>query len=86
MPGFKQDLMTDLSTTETAYRWSDMETQDQKFVLEVHADILQATDLSVLARVFNLGNPKIVMANDREYCFIHNDSFEAMELLIKNYL
>ena len=73
--------------SETIYEWSQLTAPQQTVVIEVHAKML-GVDIDVLTRIFNLGNPRIVIVikkNRINQCRVHADSVDVMKLLIRNY-
>ena len=89
-----------MNPNETLYTWSDMPVHLQAYVLGVfHANIrlMKGTaTLDTLARIFNLGNPEIVIGKNQPdgggecqlpYCRIEGErSINVMKILFTNYL
>lgn len=83
------EIQNEVLPSEQTYYWSEMETVDQKYVIISHAIALKTKDQSKLTRLFNLGNPKIILCKENgehKYCRIHADSVTLMKNLIKSYL
>lgn len=78
--------MEEIKPTETLYSWDDMPEVLQKLVVEVTAIKLKIKDRSNVARVQELGKPKVIFDNDRKYFRIHEDSQKLMVMLTNQYL
>jgi hypothetical protein len=44
--------------------WSDLSEQQQKIITVVFCELLNAKKLSVMRRIWNIGNPKLILTYD----------------------
>ena len=76
---------------ETQYTWSDMPDHLQAYVLGAHVVMLKTKKVAALKRIFDLGNPQIVIGANQEthksYCRVEGEeSVKVINLLIREYL
>jgi hypothetical protein len=73
---------------EKEISWDDLESADQVMVITAYCQLLKTEKSDIMLRIFNLGNPKIVIGQNGEnaYCRVHKDSVDIIKLLIRQYL
>jgi len=70
---------------EKTLRWQEL-TEGQKFtVAYVHASQMRQPTTKVL-RLFNLARPVIVFGPKFDYCRIHHESCDVMNVILRQYL
>lgn len=73
---------------EETKNWEQLSERQQKMVAQAHAESFKTPKLETMLRVFNLGNPIIVIGkkDGSTYCRIHPESVDVMVLLTNSYL
>ena len=82
----EHDWMFPVKLKESNYRWNELDNKNKDLVINAHAVGLKIGDHSSLIKIFDLGSPNIVIADDKSYCSMSEESAEAMKVLLKNYL
>ena len=60
---------------EKSYLWTELNHQQQKFVVDAQALTLKTDKKAMLTRVFDIGNPRIILGeSEKPYCRIHLES------------
>lgn len=88
-----EEVVETLKEGEQVYRWEELSEQQVRIVVAIHAHgfasqglPMPKSKLGTLARLFELGRPKIVFGPGHKYCRIHQDSVDVMKVITREYL
>jgi hypothetical protein len=75
----------ELKPGERVLSWEQLNENEQRVVVQAHADALLAR-LPPMLEIFKLARPSIVFGPGNSYCRVHQSSAQIMKLLTETYL
>lgn len=80
-------MSTTTTVTEKTEIFQNLTEGQQKIIVQLMAKSFGSKDYETFYRIFELGNPKIVLRyeNDKMWFRVHDDSVKLMTLLTKKY-